>query len=243
MFDHFTEFDRDTIDKALKEVAKEYRKQVGKTMPAEVILVGGASVLINYGFRNMTTDIDGVIHAASAMQDAIRIIGDKNHFPSGWLNSDFIRTESYSDKLEEFSEYYRTYANVLEVRTISAEYLIAMKLRSDRSYKNDISDILGILNEQEKKGEPISLAEIEDAVNNLYGSWKSLSTQARNTIQDIIETGNYEEQYQKIVDNEKESKAELLDFEEKYPGVLKESNINQILNKLESKERQKPPSE
>lgn len=32
-----------------------------------MILIGGASVLVNYGFRDMTTDIDAVIQAASVI--------------------------------------------------------------------------------------------------------------------------------------------------------------------------------
>lgn len=51
-FERRFEFTKDNIDLYLKELAKEYRKQVGKGMPAELILIGGASVLINYGFRN-----------------------------------------------------------------------------------------------------------------------------------------------------------------------------------------------
>ena len=42
------EFTKENIDTYLKEVAKEYRKQIGKNMPAEMILIGGASVLVNY---------------------------------------------------------------------------------------------------------------------------------------------------------------------------------------------------
>lgn len=54
---HFT---KDNLDMYLKELAKEFRKFNGKTMPAEIILVGGAAVLANYGFRNITTDIDAI---------------------------------------------------------------------------------------------------------------------------------------------------------------------------------------
>lgn len=45
----------------MKELAKEYRKLAGKSVPAEIVLVGGASILTNYGFRNMTTDMDAII--------------------------------------------------------------------------------------------------------------------------------------------------------------------------------------
>ena len=134
------EFTKDNIDLYLKDVAKEYRRLVGKGMPAEIVIIGGASVLINYGFRDMTTDIDAVINAASAMKDAINMIGDKHGLPNGWLNADFKKTGSFSSKILQYSVYYRTYANVLTIRTVSAEYLVAMKLKSGRRYKHDIID-------------------------------------------------------------------------------------------------------
>ena len=93
------EFTKENIDTYLKEVAREYRRLVGKSMPAELILIGGASVLINYGFRNMTTDIDAQIFAASAMKDAINRVRDQHSLPIGWLNTDFTHTDSYSSKL------------------------------------------------------------------------------------------------------------------------------------------------
>ena len=62
---------RENMDTYLKAIAKQYRKLVKKAMPAEITLVGGASILINYGFRDSTYDIDALIHAASAMKDAI----------------------------------------------------------------------------------------------------------------------------------------------------------------------------
>ena len=131
----------------MKELAKEFRRLNGRAMPAELILVGSAAVLSNYGFREMTADVDAVIHAASSMKDAINHVGDRFHLPNGWLNSDFMRTVSYSPKLNEFSVYYKTFYRILTVRTVSAEYLIAMKLCSGRKYKNDFSDVIGILAE------------------------------------------------------------------------------------------------
>ena len=54
----YRKFTKDTLDLCLKELAKEYKRLGGKYAPAEIILVGGAAVLTNYGFRDMTTDID-----------------------------------------------------------------------------------------------------------------------------------------------------------------------------------------
>ncbi len=60
-------FTKDNLDQYLKELAKEFRKLNGKGMPADIILIGGASVVINYGFRDMTYDMDAIINAASSM--------------------------------------------------------------------------------------------------------------------------------------------------------------------------------
>ena len=64
-------FTKDNLDQYLKELSNEYRKCSGKIMPAEIILIGGASVVINYGFREMTYDMDAIIEAASTMKEAI----------------------------------------------------------------------------------------------------------------------------------------------------------------------------
>ena len=67
-------FTKDNLDKYLKELAKEYRKRNGKNIPAEIILIGGASVVINYGFREMTYDMDAIINAASSIKQFFWII-------------------------------------------------------------------------------------------------------------------------------------------------------------------------
>lgn len=74
--DNQNTFNKENLDLYLKELGKEYRKLVGKGMPTEIILIGGAAILANYGFREMTTDVDAVIKAASSMKDAINTVGD-----------------------------------------------------------------------------------------------------------------------------------------------------------------------
>ncbi|MCM1144453.1 MAG: DUF6036 family nucleotidyltransferase [Lachnoclostridium sp.] len=218
----------------MKELAKEFKKQNGTAVPAEIILIGGAAVLMGYGFREMTTDVDAVIHASSAMKEAVGKVGDRYNLPHGWLNSDFMCTDSYSPKLEQFSVYYKTFSNVLQIRTVSAEYLIAMKLRSGRKYKNDLSDIIGILAEHERRGDPISKDRIEIAVRNLYGNWNGFSADAVSFIHDALEKGNYETIYAAVMEEEKKSKDMLIQFGKKYPGVAAQSNVNEILASLKA---------
>ena len=134
-------FRKKDLDLYLKELAKEFRKRNGKTIPAEITLIGGASILINYGFREMTYDMDAIMDAASSIRDAIT---------HGWINDDFMKTDSYTPRIVQYSRYYRTYSNIMTIRTVTGEYLVAMKLRSGRQYKFDLSDIIGILWEQEK---------------------------------------------------------------------------------------------
>lgn len=47
-------FTKENLDIYLKELAKEYKKAGGKSMPAEIILIGGVAAGANYGFRNST---------------------------------------------------------------------------------------------------------------------------------------------------------------------------------------------
>ena len=229
------EFKKDNIDLYLKEVAKAYRKLVGKAFPAEIVLIGGASILVNYGFRGMTTDVDALIHASSSMKDAINQVGDKFDLPNGWLNSDFAKTHSYSPKLYQYAVYYRTYANVLTVRTIAAEYLIAMKLCSGRQYKNDLSDVLGVLAEHEKRGTPITMEQIQAAVQNLYGAWDYLPESSRQFIERTMTNPHLEALYNQITAAEKETKESLIDFEQKYPGEMNEANVNDIIKLLQER--------
>ena len=67
-------FTKDNLDHCLRELGKEFRKRGGKQAPAEIILIGGAAVLVGYGFRDMTYDVDAVIQAASSIKDAINTV-------------------------------------------------------------------------------------------------------------------------------------------------------------------------
>lgn len=166
------EFTKENIDIYLKELGKEYRRQSGKGMPAELILIGGASVLINYGFRNMTTD---------------------------------------------------------------SEYLIAMKLRSGRQYKSDLSDVLGILAEHEKEGTPLSMKQIRKAVTDLYGDWNSLPNASQVFIENVMGNSGFEQLYEQITREEQETKELLIQLEENYPGIITRANVNGIAENLQEK--------
>lgn len=54
------------------------------------------------------------------------------------------------------------------LKTVSGVYLIAMKIRAHREFRNDISDVIGILSEERSNGHNISYDDVLKAYSNLY---------------------------------------------------------------------------
>lgn len=228
-------FTKENIDTYFKCLGKEFRKLNGTKIPAEIILIGGASILVNYGFRDSTCDIDAMIHASSAMKDAINRVGDEMNLPVGWLNSDFKNTKSYTPKIVQYSKFYKKFSNILEVRTISGEYLLAMKLMSGRQHKHDISDIVGVYIEEKDRGNLISLEKIEKAVCDLYGGWDLLPEKSKKLITDVLRDENPEILYETYKNREKKIREGLVEFDNKYTGVLNSDNFDSIVEMIQKR--------
>lgn len=163
----------------IRRFAKEYRKTLGKA-PAEIIIVGGGSIMLNYKFRDSTQDFDVILRAASGIKDVIKRFADDNNLSRDWMNTDFVKTASYSHVLAEVSRHYCWLNNkTLEIRTVSGIYLIAMKMIAHRDYRNDISDAIGILIEEAEAGNHFSYDEIEAAYQKLYHEAPDPKTQVQ----------------------------------------------------------------
>lgn len=216
----------------LKELAKEFKRITGRKTSAEIIIVGGGSVLLNYDFRMNSVDVDAFNTYESAIKDAAKLVADKYNLSQQWLNDDFKKTPSYSPRLRQYSSYYKTFSNVLEIRTISREYLVAMKMVSGRKYKNDLSDILGILYYHYKNNDEITYQQIEKAVENLYGNFDRIKCDVVEFVKTAIENKTFVDGYNLQKEAEQSIKENLIQFEEKYENVLSENNIDDIINKL-----------
>lgn len=236
--DNSKDITRENLDRYLYELAREYKKLAGRNTPAELILIGGAVVVSQYHFRESTTDIDAVIQAASAMKEAIMHVEERLGLPHGWINSDFQKTTSYSRNLVRCSSYYRSFCQVLSVRMVKAEYLIAMKLRAYRYYKHDISDIVGVLTAHYESGNPITMERVDHAMTELYGSWDGVSPEAVKFIEDRVRLGDYLEMYDEIQKNEKKMRDDLMEIEASYPGVLSNGNIKLVMESLLKKRKE-----
>ena len=111
---------------------------------------------------------------------------------------------------------------------------------SGRKYKNDISDIYGILREHQKNGTPISKTAIERAILELYGDFEKLSDTSIRLLEKTFADGDYETLYRLSREAEKEARDILVEFEEQYPNTLKTENIDTILEQLKRKRDAEP---
>ena len=225
----YVDLNKGIIDECSKMLSKELKKEFGRNSTFEIIIVGGASIVLNYHFRETTLDIDALLPSNSSIKDAIRRVADRFHLEDDWLNTDVKYTNSYSSKLILYSRPYKIYNRILHVRTVKEEYLIAMKLKSLRPYKYDMSDVLGILNEVPD----ITLDKIKMAVINLYGSWEAISDDAREYLENIF---NKQIEFTEIKEKELKNRNLLTKFEEKYKDVLNENNVSEILESIIVKE-------
>ncbi len=234
--EHTNPIEKSELDNYLNELAKEYKKCGGRKMPIEIIMVGGAAILGRYEFRPMSADIDACVQMPEALLEAARRVGERHGLAEDWFNNDFMRTTSYTPFLYRYATYYKTFAQVLTVRVIEAEYLIAMKLRAGRKYKHDLSDVIGILAAHEQKGEPLTLAQVDKAVCDLYGGWDSFPEESQVFIQNTFAHGNFEQTYRIIQSEEQTAKELLVEFEQQHPHVTTQDNVADILKALKNKQ-------
>ena len=177
-------FNKDELDNIFADIAKELKKKLkGKNFSYELIVVGGASILLNYSFRMSTIDIDCLDVNDALMNEVVNKVGDKYDLPNGWINTDFTRTNSYTPKLVQHSCFYKSYSNgTLVVRTIKDEYLVAMKMVAARKYKHDYSDVFGII----KENKSVSFDKIETAIKELYGEVNVVSDDMMAFVKDVF---------------------------------------------------------
>ena len=142
-------------------------------------------------------------------------------------------------KIAQFAKYYRTYSNIVTFSTITGEYLVAMKMMSGRKYKYDLSDIIGVLWEQERAGDPLTLERIRKAVENLYGSYDVISEETRQFVEQALKNGGYEEMYMRVRQAESENKQNLLKYQAEKPEAITTDNVNDIIDALRKRKNGK----
>ena len=110
-----------------------------------------------------------------------------------------------------------------------------MKLMAGRQYKNDLSDVVGILLEQQNAEKEISLDSIKRAAEELYDGYENLPETSRTFIEAVYQNPDLSALYDKIREDEKKNKDILLECQDDYPDVLNGDNLADILKAAKAK--------
>lgn len=106
----------------------------------EIVIAGGASLMMVYNARNSTHDIDALFKPSKEFREIISEIAYENNLNEDWLN-DGVKG-FFTDKLG--IDLYKEYSN-LSVYSINAEGLLALKLTSARVDTKDMQDSITLM--------------------------------------------------------------------------------------------------
>jgi hypothetical protein len=143
-----------------KEKMLEYLRQLGSElsklgMKGEILLTGGAAMCLVHSARDMTKDIDALYEPKSIINKIAAGIAEREGLAPDWLNDGVKGFVGANAPTEEFVTF-----DGLRVQTVSAEYLLAMKLMSARYGETDYKDIRFLLSK-------MSIATVEAATEVL----------------------------------------------------------------------------
>ena len=113
-------------------------------MNGELLLTGGASMCLVHSARDMTKDIDALYEPKTTINKLVVKIAEDNNLPSDWLNDSVKGFVTDAAPREDFI----VFPN-LKITTVSADYLLAMKLMSARYGETDYADVKFLMNKLE----------------------------------------------------------------------------------------------
>ena len=114
---------------------------------------------------------------------------------------------------------------------------MAMKMVSARQYKNDLSDIVGIIGEHQRRNTPLTFQMIDRAIQELYGSWDRISDETKAMVEAALEQPNASELYEKYRATETEVEAILLEFQQENSNKVREADITSVLALARAKKK------
>ena len=167
---HSALLDKNKLDDIFSFLADEYKK-TGSKETINIYVVGGAAIVINFTYRLSTIDVDALYELDPNFEKAKEAVKNKYKLNSDWLNNDFISTPSYSPKIVEYSNLFKSYSNLINIYVLEPKYLIAMKLKSSRPTGGDLDDIIKMIYELRLNNKKITFDEIISAYKDLYSSF------------------------------------------------------------------------
>ena len=136
---------KEQILKALNHLNDELGK-LG--ISGELLLTGGASMCLVHSARDMTKDIDALYEPKTTINQLVAKIAEEDGLPENWLNDSVKGFVTEVAPQEDFMA-----LSNLKITTVSADYLLAMKLMSARYGETDYADVKFLMNKLEIKTE------------------------------------------------------------------------------------------
>lgn len=129
----------------------------------EVLVAGGSSLILGHTFRSCTEDIDAYINGRG-IRKCIDEVRGLYGLTGDWMNSDVVKSASWSVRVMDNAELVVGYANLNVYRVCDLD-LVCMKLVSFRD--KDIDDLEGLLNDCPY----ITQDMITQRIHYLYGEY------------------------------------------------------------------------
>ena len=153
----------------------------------ELCIYGGSAMMLAYGSRPNTKDVDAVVRPSETAKRLAVEVGQKLGLHASWLNDDVKQFLSENGTFAplEVEELETTAKRHLRITRPSASYLLAMKCLACRSglpgYPGDIEDIRFLIRKMNIR----TLAQIEEHLNRFY-PFDALTPTARSLIQSVL---------------------------------------------------------
>ncbi|MDR1061597.1 MAG: hypothetical protein LBL83_10420 [Clostridiales bacterium] len=128
-----------------KEQILKYLRQLGGELDAlgmrgEILLTGGAAMCLVHEARDMTKDIDALYEPKEEINQLAAKIAEREGLSADWLNDSVKGFVGANAPVEDFISF-----QGLQIQTVSAEYLLAMKMMSARFGEKDSEDIVFLM--------------------------------------------------------------------------------------------------
>lgn len=179
-------FSTDEIKSILSELATEYDKTSGE--PLTVLIVGGSAAMFRFDFKKDTKDIDIVLTKASPIFDECKQI-ISNRFG---VFFDEVAFEVREEKPAHFEKIILEETFPLDInsekisfRLHNKKMLFGCGLHWFRRYKHHVSNILDMLIEEQKKGNPLTANDLENYFEETYAGCVSLSSEVKEFLKTL----------------------------------------------------------
>ncbi|MDA8066071.1 MAG: hypothetical protein M0031_11350 [Thermaerobacter sp.] len=165
---------RDEVERYLRELAEELS---ARGREGEILLVGGAAMLLSIGNREATRDLAAYLgENPSDIREAARAVAARHELPEDWLN-DAVKGFFFGTPPQELWAEYPG----LRVFVAKPEYVLAMKAVAGRP--QDVQDLVALI-------QRLGLSSARQALDIVerYVPEGALTPRVRYLLEDLFES-------------------------------------------------------